>query len=152
MKTTFCWYLWTLFDHVRHWISSWPLNKVCYPWQELQLSFRSHSHANNLSYCSTLVKLVSWKWHFKWDQHLSKFGPCHEYKHCSNYHLDVYMAFWWPHNDLIHWSYMIISISIYIWSTFHVIRYKNEMKFHMLMFMNAWWCLCSWNVGAKHKA
>ena len=32
---------------------------------------------------------------------------------------------------------MIASISIYIKSTFHVIRYKNEMKFHMLMFMNA---------------
>ena len=36
---------------------------------------------------------------------------------------------------------MIASISIYIKSTFHVIRYKNEMKFHMLMFMNAWMML-----------
>ena len=69
-ETTFCWYLWALSDHVRHWISSWPLNKVCYPCCELQLLFRSHSHVNALSYCSTLVKLVSWKWHFKVHQHL----------------------------------------------------------------------------------
>ena len=26
-------------------------------------------------------------------------------------------------------------------STFHVTKYKNEMKFHMLMFMNAWMML-----------
>ena len=47
-------------------------------------------------------------------------------------------VFSWPHNHLIHWSYLITSISIYIKSTFHVIRYKIEMKFYMLMLMNAW--------------
>jgi len=36
---------------------------------------------------------------------------------------------------------MIVGISIYIKSTFHVIMYKNEMEFHMLMFMNAWMML-----------
>jgi len=36
---------------------------------------------------------------------------------------------------------MIASISIYIKSTFYVTMYKNEMKFHMLMFMNAWMML-----------
>ena len=41
----------------------------------------------------------------------------------------------------MHWSHMITSISIYIKSIFHVIRYKNEMKFHMLMFMNEWMML-----------
>ena len=51
--------------------------------------------------------------------------------------LDVSKVFSWPHNHLIHWSYMIARIRIYIKSTFQVIRYKNEMKFHMLMFMNA---------------
>ena len=139
LKTTFYWYLWALFDHVRHWISSWPLNKVCYPWQEVQLLFRPHSHANTLSYCSTLVKLVSWKWHFKWNQHLEA-----NLVYVMNINivpiiiLDVSMMFSWPHNHLIHWSHMITSISIYIKSTFHVIRYKNEMKFLMLMFMNAY--------------
>ena len=54
--------------------------------------------------------------------------------------LDVSKVYWCPYNHFIHWSYMIASISIYIKSTFHVIRYKNEMKFHMLMLMlmNAW--------------
>ena len=51
--------------------------------------------------------------------------------------LDVSKVYWCPYNHFIHWSYMIASISIYIKSTFYVIRYKNEMKFHMLMFMNA---------------
>ena len=55
--------------------------------------------------------------------------------------LDVSKVYWCPYNHFIHWSYMIASISIYIKSTFHVIRYKNEMKFHMLMFMNAWMML-----------
>ena len=31
--------------------------------------------------------------------------------------------------------------SIYIKLAFHVIMYKNEKKFHMLMFMNAWMML-----------
>ena len=109
LKTAFCWYLWALFDHLRHWISSWPLNKVCYPWQELQLLFRSHSHANNLSYCSTLVKLVSWKWHFKWNQHLEA-----KLTHVMNTNivpftiLDVSKVFLRPHNHLLHWSHMYI--------------------------------------------
>ena len=51
--------------------------------------------------------------------------------------LDVSKVYWCPYNHFIHWSYMVASISIYIKSTFYVIRYKNEMKFHMLMFMNA---------------
>ena len=54
--------------------------------------------------------------------------------------LDVSKVFSWPHNHLIHWSYMIASINIYK-STFHVTMYKNEMKFYMLMFMNAWMML-----------
>ena len=86
LQTALSWKLWALFDHVRHWFSSWPLNKVCYPWCELQLLFRSHSHANNISYCSTLVKLASWKWHYKVAQHRSKIDSCHEYKSCSIYH------------------------------------------------------------------
>ena len=86
LQTALSWNLWALFDHVRHWFSSWPLNKVCYPWCELQLLFRSYNHANTLSYCSTLVKLVSWKWHFKWNQHLEANLVYREYKHCSNYH------------------------------------------------------------------
>ena len=142
LKTAFCWYLWALFDHVRHWISSWPLNKVCYPWQELQLLFRLHSHANTLSYCSTLVKLVSWKWHFKWNQHLeSNLFYVMNINIVPIIILDVSKVFSWPHNHFIHWSHMITSISIYIKSTFHVIRYQNEMKFLMLMFMNAWMML-----------
>ena len=63
-------FLGAVFEHVRHWISSWPLNKVCSPCHGLQLSFRSHSHASSLSYCSTLVKLASCKRHFKGNQHL----------------------------------------------------------------------------------
>ena len=55
--------------------------------------------------------------------------------------LDVSKVYWCPYNHFIHWSYMIASISIHIKSTFHVIRYKNEMKFHMLMFMNVWMML-----------
>ena len=115
MKTAFCWYLWALFDHVRHWISSLPLNKVWYPWQELQLLFRSHSHANTLSYYSTLVKLVSWKWHFKWNQHLeAKLAYVMNTNIVPFTILDVSMVFSWPHNHFIHWWYMIASISIYI--------------------------------------
>ena len=64
--------------------------------------------------------------------------------------LDVSKVFSWPHNHLIHWSYMIASISIYIKSTFHVTTYKNGMKFHMLMFKNAWMMLvlikCRWQM------
>ena len=94
LKTTFCWYVWALFDHVRHWISSWPLNKVCYSWQQLQLLFRSQSHANTLSYCSTLVKLASWKWHFKWNQHLSwqlsYMNLSHKFSHITIFR----MTFW----------------------------------------------------------
>ena len=141
-KTTFCWNLWALFDHVRHWFSSWPLNKVCYPWQELQLLFRSHGYASSLNYCWTLVKLASWKWHFKWNQHLEV-----NLVYVMNINivpfitLDVSKVFSWPHNHLIHWSYTSKSISIYIKSTFHVTMYKNEMKYHMLMFMNAWMML-----------
>ena len=55
--------------------------------------------------------------------------------------LDVSKVFSWCHNHLIIWSYMIASIIIYIKSTFHVTMYKNKMKFHMLMFMNAWMML-----------
>ena len=126
---------------LRHWFSSWPLNKVCCPWCELQLLFRSHSHANNLCYCSTLVKLASWKWHFK-VQHLeAKLVHVLNTKVVPFTILDVSKVYWCPYNHFIHWSYMIASISIYIKSTFYVIRYKNEMKFHMLMFMNAWMML-----------
>ena len=65
LKTAFHCYLWALFDHARHWISSWPLNKVCYPCQELQLLLRVHCHAKTLSYWSPLVKLASCKRHLK---------------------------------------------------------------------------------------
>ena len=142
MKTAFCWNLWALFDHVTHWISSWPLNNVCYSWCELQLLFRSHSHANNLSYCSTLVKLASWKWHFKWNQHLEA-----NLVYVMNINivpfiiLDVSKVFLWPPN---HFFTLVIHDCkhkhIYK-STFHVTMYKNEMKFRMLMFMNAWMIL-----------
>ena len=47
---------------------------------------------------------------------------------------------------------MIASIKIYIKSTFHVIRYKNEMKFHMLIFMNAWMMLVLMNADAKMQS
>ena len=114
LEIAFHCYFRAIFDHVRHWFSSWPLNKVCYPWQELQLLFRSHSHANTLSYYSTLVKLVSWKWHFKWNQHLEA-----NLVYIMNTNivpfiiLDVSKVFSWPHNHFIHWSYMITSICIY---------------------------------------
>ena len=36
---------------------------------------------------------------------------------------------------------MVASINMYIKSTFHVIMYQNEMKFHMLVFMNVWMML-----------
>ena len=115
-----------------------PKNKSCYPSQVLQLLFRSHSHANTLSYCSTLVKLASWKWHFKWNQHLkANLVYVENISIVPFIILDVPKVFSWPHHHLIHWSYMIASISIYIKSTFHVTMYKNEMKFYMLMFMNA---------------
>ena len=134
--------MWALFDLVRHWFSSWPLNKVCYPWCELQCLFRSHSHANTLSYYSTLVKLASWKWHFNVHQHLeAKLVRVMNTKVVPFTILDAYKVYWCPYNHFIHLSYMIATISIYIKSTFHVIRYKNEMKFHMLMFMNAWMML-----------
>ena len=99
-----------------HWTRPWPKNKSCYLSQVLQLLFWSHSHANTLSYSSTLVKLVSWKWHFKWNQHLEA-----NLAYAMNTNivpfiiLDVSKVFWWPHNHLIHWSYMIASINIYIY-------------------------------------
>ena len=52
-KIAFCWFLWTLFDHVRHRISSWPKNKSCCSNKALQLCLRVHFHANNLCYSST---------------------------------------------------------------------------------------------------
>ena len=61
---TICWFLLALFDHVRHWISSWPKNKSCYSSQVLQLCLRVHYHANTLCYSSTLVKVGSWKLEF----------------------------------------------------------------------------------------
>ena len=70
LKIAFGWFLWAVLDHVKHWISSWPLNKVCSTWHELQLLYRSHSHASSLSYCSTWVKAASWKIHFEANQHL----------------------------------------------------------------------------------
>ena len=134
--------MWALFDHVRNWISSWPLNKVCYPWCELQLLFRSHSHANTLSYYSTLVKLVSWKCHFKWNQHLEA-----KLAHVMNTNivlftiLDLSKVFSWPHNPFIHWSYMITSICKYISNITCDKDRVNEMKLHMLIVMNAWMML-----------
>jgi hypothetical protein len=109
-------YFGAIFDYVRHCFSSWPFNKVCYPWQELQLLFRSHNHANTLSYCSTLVKLASCKRHFKVNQHLEA-----KLAHVMNTNivpftiLDVCKVLLWPYNHFIHWSYMITSISIYIY-------------------------------------
>ena len=134
--------MWAIFEPVVHRIRPWPKNKSCYPSQVLQLLFRSHNHANNLSYCSTLVKIASWKWHFKWNQHLEA-----NLAYVMNTNivpfiiLDVSKVFSWPHSHLIHWSYMIASISIDINQHFHVTMYKNEMKFHMLMFINAWMML-----------
>ena len=115
LEIAFHCYFGAIFDHVRHWFSSWPLNKVCYPWEELQLLFRSHSHANTLSYCSTLVQLISWKWHFKWNQHLeAKLAHVMNTKVVPFTILDVSKLFSWPHNHLMHWSHMITSICIYI--------------------------------------
>ena len=88
---------------------------LVYPCQELQLLLRVHCHANTLSYCLTLVKLASCKRHFKVNQHLEA-----KLAHVMNTNivpftiLDVSKVFSWPHNHLIHWSYMIASISIYI--------------------------------------
>ena len=114
VKTTFHRYFGAIFDHVRHWFSSWPLNKVCCPWCELQLLFRSHNHANILSYCSTLVKLASWKWHSKVTQHLeAKLVRVMNTKVVQFTILDVSKVLLRPYNHFIHWSYMITSISIY---------------------------------------
>ena len=116
LKTAFCCYFGAVFGHVSHWFISWPLNKVCYPWQELQLLFRSHNHANNLSYFSNLVKLASWKRHFKVNQHLeANLVYVMNIKIVPFTILDVSKVFSRPHNHFIHWSCMITSISIYIY-------------------------------------
>ena len=134
--------MWVLFDHVRHWFSSWPLNKICYPWCELQLLFRLHSHASSLNYYSTLVKLASWKWHFKWNQQLEA-----NLVYVMNINIvpiiiiDVNKVFSWPQNHFIHWSYMITSICKYISNITCDKEKVNEMKLHMLMLMNAWMML-----------
>ena len=103
---------------------------------------RSHSNTNNLRYCSALVKLVSWKWHFNWNQHL---GANLVYVLNINIVpiiiLDVSKVFWWPHNHLMHWSHMITSIIKYM-SNIPCDKEKvNEMKLHMLMLMNEWMML-----------
>ena len=35
LETTFHCYFGVAFDHVRHWFSWWPLNKVCYYWHKM---------------------------------------------------------------------------------------------------------------------
>ena len=147
--------LWPLcgLDHVRHWISSWPLNKVCSPCQELQLLLRVHCHANNACYSSTLVKVVSWKMKFWVNYDLEA-----NLAHVMNANivpfstLDVSKVFWWPHNHLMHRSHMITSIIKYMSNITCDKEKVNEMTLHMLMLMNAWWCLCSWNTKAKCNA
>ena len=135
-------YFGAIFYHIRHWFSSWPLNKVCYPWQELQLLFRSHSLASSLNYCSTLVKLASWKWHFQVNQHLgAKLVHVMNTKIVQFIILDVSKVFSWPHNHFIHWSYMITSICKYISNITCDKEKVNEMKLHMLMLMNEWMML-----------
>ena len=71
----------------------------------------------------------------------SKIGLSHEYKHCSNYHSrcvkGVFITSQPSHTLVIH---DCKHKHIYK-STFHVTRYRNDMKFHMLMFMNAWMML-----------
>ena len=134
--------MWALFDHVKHWFSSLPLNKVCYPWCELQLLFRSHSHANTLSYCSTLVKLVSWKWYFNWNQHLeANLVYVMNTKIVPFTILDVSKVFWWRHNHVMHWSHMITSIIKYMSNITCNKEKVDKMKLHMLMLMNAWMML-----------
>ena len=104
-----------VFSYVRHWISSWPLNKVCSPCHGLQLLLTVHYHANTLSYNSTLVKLASSKRHFKVNQHLKE-----KLAHVMNTNivpftiLDVSKVFLWPHNYLLHWSHIVTSICMYI--------------------------------------
>ena len=104
--------------------------------------FRSHSHANTLSYYSTLVKLASCKRHFNVNQHLEA-----KLAHVMNTNivpiiiLGVSKVFWWPHNHLMHWSHMITSIIKYM-SNIPCDKEKvNEMKLHMLMLMNEWMML-----------
>ena len=115
LKTTFHCYLWALFDHARHWISSWPLNKVCYPCQELQLLLRVHYHTNTIDYRSTLVKVVLWKLKLWGNYDLEA-----NLAHVMNTNivlftiLDLSKVFSWPHNHLLHWSHMILSICMYI--------------------------------------
>ena len=133
-----------------HWIRPWPKNKSCYPSQVLQLLFRSHSHANTLSYCSTLVKLASWKWHFKWNQHLEA-----NLAYVMNINivpftiLDVSKVFSWPHNHLIHWSYMIASINTYINQHFMWQCIRMRWNFICSCSWMLGWCLCSWNASAN---
>ena len=87
LKIASGWFLGAIFAHVMHWISSWPLNKVCSPCHGLQLLLKVHSHANTLCYSSTLVKVGSWKNDIMSKLWLrSKIGPCHEYEHCFIYH------------------------------------------------------------------
>ena len=115
LKIVQCWFLGAIFDHVRHWISSWPLNKVCYPYQELQLLLRVHYHANTLDYSSTLVKVVLWKLKLWVNYDLEA-----NLAHVMNTNivlftiLDLSTVFSWPHNHLLHWSHMITSICMYI--------------------------------------
>ena len=114
LETTFLCCLWALFDQARHWISSWPLNKVCYPHQELQLLLSMQYHANNLCYSSTLVKVVTWKWKFRVNEDLEA-----KLAHVMNTNivpftiLDMSKVFLWHHNHLLHWSHMITSICMY---------------------------------------
>ena len=126
---------------LRNWISSWPLNKVCYPCQELQLLLRVHCHVNTLDYSSSLVKVVLWKLKLWVNYDLEA-----NLAHVMNTNivpfsiLDVSKVILWPRNHILHWSHKITSIYMYI-STSHVIICKNKMKFHMPMLMNAWMML-----------
>ena len=108
-------YFGAIFDYVMHWISSWPLNKVCYPCQELQLLLRMHYDANTLDYSSTLVKVVLWKLKLWVNYDLEA-----NLAHVMNTNivlfttLDLSKVFSWPHNHLLHWSHTITSICMYI--------------------------------------
>ena len=128
----------------------WLKNKSCYPSQVVQLLFWSQPCKQSkllFNFGQTSIMKMAFQG-----------NPTLEAKlvHVMNTKvvpftiLDVSKVLLWPYNHFIHWSYMIASIGIYIKSTFHVIRYKNEMKFHMLMFMNAWMMLvlmkCKWQM------
>jgi len=115
LKTVQSWFLGAVFVHVRHQISSWPLNKVYYPCQELQLLLRMHCHANTLDYSSTLVKVVLWKLKL-WVNYDLEANLAHVMNTKIVLFTTLYLSkvFSWPHNHILHWSHMITSICMYI--------------------------------------